>query len=49
MLPEDELRASLIIDFEGEKNKKGEDTTPQPHIVGILQPNLAGNRADIAG
>ena len=42
MLPEDELRASFIIDFEGEKNKKGEDTTPQPHMVGILQPNPRG-------
>ena len=42
MLSIDELRCSLIFDFEGEGIAIGSDTAPLPNMVGLFYPNKAG-------
>ena len=42
MLSIEELRCSLIFDFEGEGIAIGSDTAPLPHMVGLFYPNKRG-------
>ena len=41
-LSKEQLRSSVIIDFEGEGKRKGSTSPPLPHMVGIFHPNKTG-------
>ena len=38
----EQLRCSVILDFEGEGRKKGDEISPLPHMAGIFRPNSRG-------
>jgi len=41
-LHREQLRNSVIIDFEGEGKRKGSTIPPLPHMVGLFYPNKTG-------
>ena len=41
-LPQEQLRNSIIIDFEGEGKRKGSTIPRLPHVVGLFYPNKTG-------